>query len=89
MVLDNLTLGYRFKAPEGSGVSGVRVYFTGRNLFWITNYTGANPQPSYNDTGAVANGDVSFRNDALAPGIDRRSQYFTTRSFTFGLNLDF
>ena len=60
-----------------------------RAPFWITNYTGANPQPSYNDTGAVANGDVSFRNDALAPGIDRRSQYFTTRSFTFGLNLDF
>ena len=89
LVLDNLTVGYRFKAPEDSGISGARVYLTGRNLFWITNYTGADPQPRYNDTGAVANGDGSFRSDALAPGLDRRNQYFTTRSITFGLNLDF
>jgi iron complex outermembrane receptor protein len=89
MVLDNLTVGYRFTAPEGSGVTAARIYLTGRNLLWVTNYTGADPQPRYNDTGATDNGNSSFRNDPLAPGIDRRSQYFTTRSITFGLNLDF
>lgn len=89
LVLDNLTVGYRFTTPEGSGISGARVYLTGRNLFWLTNYSGADPQPRYNDTGATDNGSTSFRNDPLAAGIDRRSQYFTTRSFTFGLNLDF
>jgi TonB-dependent starch-binding outer membrane protein SusC len=27
--------------------------------------------------------------DGLASGIERRSTYFTTRTFTFGLNLGF
>ena len=40
-------------------------------------------------TGATDNGSQSFTSNPLAPGIDRRSQYFTTRSITFGLNLDF
>jgi len=89
VVLDNITLGYRFKMPEGGSVTGARVYFTGRNLFWITNYSGADPQPRYNDTGATDNGNSSTLSNPLAPGIDRRNQYFTTRSITFGLNLDF
>jgi TonB-linked SusC/RagA family outer membrane protein len=89
MVLDNLTLGYRIATPESAAISGVRVYLTGRNLLWLTNYSGADPQPRYNDTGATDNGSQSFTSNPLAPGIDRRSQYFTTRSITFGLNLDF
>jgi TonB-dependent starch-binding outer membrane protein SusC len=89
MVLDNLTLGYRLPSAEGSSISNVRVFLTGRNLFWITNYTGANPEPRFTDTGSADNGAIVNGTNALAPGIDRRNQYFTTRSFTFGLSLDF
>lgn len=89
MVLDNLTLGYTFKPGEGSTVSKVRVYFTGRNLFWITGYTGVDPQPRFTDSGATDNGGNPGAADPLYPGLDRRNIYFTTRAFTFGLNLTF
>lgn len=89
MVLDNLTLGYTFKPSQESTVSKVRVYFSGRNLFWITGYTGVDPQPRFTDSGATNNGEDSGDADPLYPGLDRRNIYFTTRAFTFGLNLTF
>jgi iron complex outermembrane receptor protein len=89
MVLDNMTLGYTFKPGEGSSVSRVRVYFSGRNLFWITNYTGVDPQPRFTDSGSTDNGETAGTADPLYPGLDRRNIYFTTRAFTFGLNLTF
>lgn len=89
MVLDNLTLGYTLRPGEGSTVSKVRVYVTGRNLFWITGYTGVDPQPRFTDAGPSDNGGNAGAADPLYPGIDRRNIYFTTRAFTFGLNLTF
>jgi iron complex outermembrane receptor protein len=43
------------------------------------------------DYGSVDNGAaVNFSNpDPLSPGIDRRYNYFASRTFTFGLNLNF
>ncbi|MFK7947032.1 MAG: SusC/RagA family TonB-linked outer membrane protein [Saprospiraceae bacterium] len=89
MVLDNLTFGYTLRPGEGSSVSKVRLYLTGRNLFWITNYTGVDPQPRFSDSGATDNGGTAGTADPLYAGFDRRNTYFTTRSLTFGLNLSF
>ncbi len=89
MVLDNMTVGYTLKPGEGSSVSKVRVYLSGRNLFWITNYTGVDPQPRFTDAGPTDNGGNAGTPDPLYPGIDRRNIYFTTRAITFGLNLTF
>jgi len=85
--LDNVTLGYNFKL---SGViKSLRLYATGQNLFQITDYTGIDPEPVLQDVGPTDNG--GFVNpdnlQILAPGIDRRSNYFTARTFTFGLNV--
>ncbi len=79
--LDNLSLGYNL--PVKSGVlSNIRFYATGQNLFTITKYTGIDPEVRYNDT---ENGDGFTTN--LAPGIERRNTYFTTRTFTFGVSM--
>jgi TonB-dependent starch-binding outer membrane protein SusC len=79
--LDNATLGYNFnigKKGAMSGVRNIRAFVTGHNLFTITGYTGADPEVRYSDN---LNGNI------LAPGIDRRSTWVLTRSFTFGVNI--
>jgi iron complex outermembrane receptor protein len=67
---------------SGSAVRNLRIYVAGQNLFTITNYTGVDPEVRYMDTDPEPD-------DGLASGIERRSTYFTTRTFTFGLNLGF
>jgi TonB-linked SusC/RagA family outer membrane protein len=86
--LDNLTAGYNFKLSQTSGIKSVRLYVTGQNLFVITNYTGIDPDPALTDQGAVDNGGfLPSSPDVLAPGIDRRNNYFTARTFTFGVSI--
>jgi len=79
--LDNATLGYNFKiTSKPGGVRTLRAFISGRNLFTITGYTGADPEVRYSDN---LNGNI------LAPGIDRRSTWVLTRSFTLGVNVGF
>lgn len=81
--LDNLELGYNFKT-NSPHINSFRVYFAAQNLFTITDYTGIDPEARVTDS---ENGD-GFTS-ALSPGIERRNQYFLTRSFTLGLSLNF
>lgn len=76
--LDNITFGYNFKLPENSAISQARVYVTGQNLFYITNYSGVDPEPRY-----------SYEGNVLAPGIEPLNSWVTTRTFTLGVNLTF
>ena len=79
--LDNLALGYNFTLPKTSAFSKIRVYVAGNNLFYITKYTGVDPNPRYTDpeTGGTP----------LITGMDRRDTWFRTRSVTFGANFVF
>lgn len=77
--LDNATLGYTIKV-QSKNIKNIRLYFSGQNLFQITNYTGIDPEPQLVDP-------EQNPVDVLSPGIDRRNNYFTARTFTFGLNL--
>jgi iron complex outermembrane receptor protein len=81
MRLDNWSLGYNFNIKENDYIQGVRLYLSGQNLFTITNYSGVDPEVRYVDTGDNDN--------PLAPGIDRQNTYFSTRSFTLGVNVNF
>ncbi len=76
--LDNLSLGYNFKLPPQSVISQVRLYLTGQNLFYITNYSGVDPEPRY-----------SYGGNVLAPGIEPLNSWVTTRPITLGINLTF
>jgi len=80
--LDNLTLGYRVNTENSSVIKNFRLYISGQNLLQFTGYTGIDPEPSLADVEADPD-------DVLAPGIDRRNNYYTARTFTFGLNLGF
>jgi iron complex outermembrane receptor protein len=86
--LDNITLGYNFKTT--GSIKNVRAYLSGQNLLVFTNYTGIDPEPVLQDYGSSDNGGFQGTTpDPLAPGIDRRNNYFTARTFTFGLNIGF
>lgn len=71
--LDNITFGYNFKM-QNSYVRNLYVYASARNLATITSYKGLDPE--LQDTGFDA-------------GIDSRSFYPRTRSWTVGLNVGF
>jgi len=59
--IDNVTLGYNFKAPT-EFISSVRVYFTARNLYTFTKFTGGDPET------------VSV--NGLTPGINTSLPYY-------------
>ena len=89
--LDNLSVGYNFDI-KNDYIKNIRVSLTGQNLFTISNYTGADPEPALQDFGSVSNGarlNPNAQPNVLAPGIDRRYNYFQSRTITLGLNINF
>lgn len=74
--LSSLTLGYTIplKGAVKKFIPSLRVYGSMTNVFCITGYSGLDPEVS---------------NYFLAPGIDDRDKYPTTRSYTVGLQLQF
>ena len=75
--LQTLSLGYTFpnKMLKKAGVSNLRLYVQGSNLFTLTNYTGYNPEVN------------NRADDALRPGEDYCS-YPLPRTFTVGLSFN-
>lgn len=67
--LKNLTLGYTLPDPllERFGVSSLRFYFSGQNLFTLTNYSGFDPEV----IGGVDNSNYPITKN-LSLGIDLR-----------------
>ncbi len=78
LALDNTQLGYTFDLGGNSGFRNLRVYVAGQNLFYITGYSGVDPNVRFTDNG-----------NALAPGIDRRNTFFRTRTATVGVSVGF
>jgi len=74
--LSSLTLGYTvpLKGATRKFISRLRVYGSMTNVFCLTKYSGLDPEVS---------------NYFLAPGIDDRDKYPTTRSYTVGLQVSF
>jgi iron complex outermembrane receptor protein len=87
--LDNVTLGYNVNISDIDFLSSLRLYATVQNAFTLTNYTGIDPEPVFQDFGSTDNGGRSGGADVLSPGIDRRNNYFTARTFTFGVTIEF
>ncbi|WP_310586275.1 hypothetical protein [Emticicia sp. C21] len=77
--IQNASLGYRLpdnKAFTKIGLSTVRVYAQGSNLFLWTRYSGTDPESSVNG------------NSNTTPGVEKNS-VGQARTFTFGINVNF
>jgi len=86
--LDNMSIGYNFNLKEDSYIKGLRLSLAAQNLFTITGYDGINPDPVPADGGDLTNLRAQQPN-VLLPGIERRDAYFTQRTITIGLNVNF
>ena len=71
--LDNVTLAYTFKKINPA-IKNLRIYSTVNNVFVITGYKGMDPEVYMGGT---------------TPGIDNDNFYPKTRTFIFGVNVDF
>ncbi|WPP48417.1 SusC/RagA family TonB-linked outer membrane protein [Catalinimonas niigatensis] len=76
--LQNFTLGYNFNTDGIEFLSGLRLYFTGQNVFVITDYSGQDPEVNVNKS----------LNDVPSFGIDY-TPYPRARTFLMGLNITF
>lgn len=76
LALRELTLNYNLPKTwvSKAGVTDASVYVTGQNLFYITGYTGASPEPAVSST--------------YGRGIDN-GRYPTPRTVLFGLSVTF
>lgn len=74
--LTDLTIGYTLPSSITNkwGVSRLRLYMTGSNLFCLTDYSGFDPE-------------VDIQN-GLTPNVDH-NRYPRSRSYLFGINLSF
>ncbi|HEX8607014.1 MAG TPA: TonB-dependent receptor, partial [Pedobacter sp.] len=74
--LNNLTIGYTVPAAllKRVNISRLRLYLTSQNLFTAKRYSGSSPE--------------LFNTDILTSGIDQ-TNYPVTRTFAFGVNLQF
>lgn len=86
--IQNASLGYTFDLNRIGAVNQLRVYASGNNLYTFTGYSGVNPQVRYEDEnlGQSETGDTG---GALAPGIERRIEWYTARSISLGVDLSF
>ncbi|MBW8686314.1 TonB-dependent receptor [Chitinophaga rhizophila] len=71
--LDNATLGYNVPV-RSKYISSLRFHATATNLFVITSYRGIDPE---------------INMGGLTPGVDNNNFYPKTRSFLFGVNVNF
>lgn len=83
--LQNATLSYNFPITNNEFVRSFSIYASVNNAFTITGYDGINPEPRYVDTFETADPNDD---SPLAPGIERRDSWFTSRTISLGINLE-
>ena len=78
--LKNVVFGYTLpdNLTRKWGMNKVRVYFSGSNLYTLTNYTGFDPEVQ----------DTSIDGGGTINGIDN-GLYPVTKTFSFGVNMNF
>jgi len=76
--IQNAALGYTLPSAKlrDKGISNLRIYMSGQNLFTWTNYSGYDPEIG------------SFNQNPLINGVDN-GRFPVARSIIFGLNLNF
>jgi TonB-dependent starch-binding outer membrane protein SusC len=89
--LNNLNLGYAIPArvlAKSRVISGIRIYFSGQNLFTITKYSGFTPEIQALDPPTTTNGAAPVTSSATNAGIELNA-YPAVKTFSMGLNVDF
>ncbi len=89
--IDNINLGYNFRNIHTRYFRNLRAYASVLNALLITGYKGTDPEvPLVGATAAGMNTTGnSYGSAGLAPGVDSRDTYPTTRTYTVGVSVTF
>lgn len=89
--IGNISVGYTIPLAKGS----LRFGLVATDPFYFTRYTGANPNPTFEDKGLTLSGSTysylyesQFVNpimDQMAMGVDRANTYFLQRSYSLNV----
>jgi TonB-linked SusC/RagA family outer membrane protein len=85
--IDNINVAYNFRNISSKYIHNLRVYASTLNTFMITGYKGTDPEVPL--VGGTASGQGAYGTAGLAPGVDSRDSYPTTRTYTIGLSANF
>ncbi len=87
--INNASIGWTVPAEYmgNTPFNRLRVYVSGNNLWTFTGYSGLNPQVRYVDYNQ-GQSEQGSSGGSLAPGIERRIEWFTSRSISLGLSLN-
>ncbi|MCK5467163.1 MAG: SusC/RagA family TonB-linked outer membrane protein, partial [Cyclobacteriaceae bacterium] len=77
--LKNISLGYNFNMENVSWISNLNIYIQGQNIVTITDYTGYDPDVSFNYSGSQ---------NSVNRGVDDFG-YPNYKTYTAGLKLTF
>ena len=81
--LENLVVAYNFNLRKRY-LSTLKVYAAAQNLFTLSNYSGIDPEVRFKNRAGN-----SYRANTLVPGLDTRVGYYSTRTFTLGVQAAF
>jgi TonB-dependent starch-binding outer membrane protein SusC len=85
MKLRNLTVGYNLDLKKTSWIKNLNIYVQGQNFVTVTNYTGYDPDASYNYGEGMWN---DGSQNSVNRGVDDFG-YPTYRTFTAGIKVTF
>lgn len=86
--IQNVSLSYNVPISQVVGaVDQLRLSVSVNNLHTFTGYSGIDPQVRWVDEQFGSPNDADNFAGALGPGIERRVDWFTSRSWTFGVDL--
>jgi TonB-linked SusC/RagA family outer membrane protein len=89
--LNNVNLGYNFPAAwlsKTKVIKGLRVYFSGQNMFTITKYTGFTPEIQALNPPTATNSPLPTTSSPTSAGIELNA-YPAVKTYSGGLNIDF
>ena len=88
--LKNVTVGYTLPSALLSrySISKLRLYVSGQNLFFITKYTGLDPEVGMQGGSSASSMGSNAAPNATQNGLDNGT-YPSSKTFTVGLNVTF
>lgn len=83
VTLENLVISYQFNA-KNTHFSELKMYVAAQNLFTLSSYSGNDPEVRFKNRGGRF-----YTGNALVSGLDVRVGYYSTRTFTLGIQAVF
>ncbi len=90
LLFESLSINYKLKKLNLKHVDQLSLALTLNNLFYVSSYTGLDPNARLTDSGGTLNGsrsNIEFNPSVMSPGIDRINRYPLERIISLSIRL--